>query len=183
MSRITSGIHRTGGQFYDLYPAYVGPGLASWAASFVLVSGLWWWKTAPNNRSAPCRGTRRPLMRARRCESKPRAGRHTVRGGSARRLPKNAYAHCPSFWAIVGRICEFGVHFRKEAWNFALGGFWVCRFQKSRETRRHSNGSRLKLEVKDGRHQNTFLTINRLKDIRLRWSWCLFLCFWGQGIQ
>ena len=26
MSRITSGIHRTGGQFYDLYPAYVGPG-------------------------------------------------------------------------------------------------------------------------------------------------------------
>ena len=33
-------VHRTGGQFYDLYPAYVGPGLASWAASFVLVSGL-----------------------------------------------------------------------------------------------------------------------------------------------
>ena len=37
---ITSGVHRTGGQFYDLYPAYVaivGPGLASWVASFVLV--------------------------------------------------------------------------------------------------------------------------------------------------
>ena len=26
MNRITSGVHRTGGQFYDLYPAYVGPG-------------------------------------------------------------------------------------------------------------------------------------------------------------
>ena len=24
--QITSGVHRTGGQFYDLYPAYVGPG-------------------------------------------------------------------------------------------------------------------------------------------------------------
>ena len=36
MNRITSGVHRTGGQFYDLYPAYVGPGLAP-AASFVLV--------------------------------------------------------------------------------------------------------------------------------------------------
>ena len=35
MSRITSRIHRTGGQFYYLYPAYVGPGLASWAASVV----------------------------------------------------------------------------------------------------------------------------------------------------
>ena len=23
--QITSGVHRTGGQFYDLYPAYVGP--------------------------------------------------------------------------------------------------------------------------------------------------------------
>ncbi len=38
--QITSGVHRTGGQFYDLYPEYVGPGLASWAASFVLVFGL-----------------------------------------------------------------------------------------------------------------------------------------------
>ena len=37
MNRITSGVHRIGGQFYDLYPAYVGPGLAFWAASFVLV--------------------------------------------------------------------------------------------------------------------------------------------------
>ena len=26
MNRITSGVHRTGGQFYDLYPAYVVPG-------------------------------------------------------------------------------------------------------------------------------------------------------------
>ena len=40
MNRITSGVHRAGGPFYDLIPAYVGPGLASSAASFVLVSGL-----------------------------------------------------------------------------------------------------------------------------------------------
>ena len=31
--------------------------------------------------------------------------------------------------AYSGRICEFGVHFRKEACNFVIGGFWVCRFQ------------------------------------------------------
>ena len=28
---IASGVHRTGAQFYDLYEAYVGPGLAYWA--------------------------------------------------------------------------------------------------------------------------------------------------------
>ena len=81
-------LHRTGGQFYDLFPAYVGPGLASLAASFILVSGLCWWKTAPNSKSAPCRAIRRPLMRARRSELKPRAGRRTVRGVRRGAYPK-----------------------------------------------------------------------------------------------
>ena len=78
---------------------------------------------------------------------------------------------------------DWGVHFRKEAWQFAQRGFWVCRFQKSQETRRHSNGYRPKLEIKDGRHQNTLPPIHQLKVLRLRRYWCLILCFWGQGIQ
>ena len=40
------------------------------------------------NRSAPCRAIRRPLMRARRCELKPRAGRRTVRGARRGAYPK-----------------------------------------------------------------------------------------------
>ena len=81
MNRITSGVHRTGGQFYDLYPAYVGPGLASWAASFVLVI-----RSNADERQRQTtsrRAVRRPLMRAGRCELKPRAGRRTVRGARA----------------------------------------------------------------------------------------------------
>ena len=37
MNRITSGVHRTGGQFYDLYPAYVGPGLVYWLSGQMLM--------------------------------------------------------------------------------------------------------------------------------------------------
>ena len=77
-------VHRTGGQFYDLYPAYVGPGR--------LV--LYWYpvyadeRQRQTNQSAPCRAIRRPLMRARRCELKSRAGRRTVRGARRGAYPK-----------------------------------------------------------------------------------------------
>ena len=83
MNRITSGVHRTGGQFYDLY-VYVGPGR--------LV--LYWYpvyadeRQRQTNKSAPFRAIRRPLMRARRHELKPRAGRRTVRGARRGAYPK-----------------------------------------------------------------------------------------------
>ena len=85
MNRITSGVHRTGGQFYDLYPAYVGPGLASWAASFVLVIRS---NADERQRQTTSRAIRRLLMRAGRCDLKPRAGRRTVRGARRGAYPK-----------------------------------------------------------------------------------------------
>jgi len=65
---------------------------------------------------------------------------------------------------IVEQICDNGVHFWKEAWNFSLGGFWVCWFKKLQEPYCHSNGSRLKIQVP-----------------QLPWSRCLYPCFCGQG--
>ena len=63
------------------------------------------------NKSAPCRAIRRPLMRARRCELKPRAGRCTVRGARRGAYPKTPrqntgfVSHCWKLvWIVFGNV-------------------------------------------------------------------------------
>ena len=58
------------------------------------------------NKSAPCRAIRRSLMRARRCELKPRAGRRTVWGARRGAYPKTPRQNTEMNIVSVGNVAN-----------------------------------------------------------------------------
>ena len=83
------------------------------------------------NKSAPCRAIRRSLMRARRCELKPRAGRRTVWGARRGAYPKTPRQNTGNsrgdWWVVIYTACKslakwWGMflgtsHFDLEGWQ------------------------------------------------------------------
>ena len=83
MNRITGGVHQTGGQFYDLYPAY-GRLVLYWLSGQMLMKD-----SAKQQVGAPS-GHKAPADEGTALWVKTQGRSAHSQGGSARRLPKNA---------------------------------------------------------------------------------------------